>query len=42
MWPAGDIDGVGFVSLRSSDVVRHKIVQDIVDAYARHEATQSH
>jgi phosphate starvation-inducible PhoH-like protein len=38
----GDIDGVGFVSLRSSDVVRHKIVQDIVDAYARHEATQSH
>lgn len=38
----GDIDGVGFVSLRSSDVVRHKIVQDIVDAYARHETTQSH
>ena len=36
----GDIDGVGFVSLRSSDVVRHKIVQDIVDAYARHEAAK--
>jgi phosphate starvation-inducible PhoH-like protein len=34
----GDIDGVGFVTLRSGDVVRHKIVQDIVDAYARHEA----
>lgn len=33
----GDIDGVGFVTLRSSDVVRHKIVQDIVDAYARHD-----
>ncbi|MEM7326083.1 MAG: PhoH family protein [Actinomycetota bacterium] len=38
----GDIEGVGFVSLRSSDVVRHKIVQDIVDAYARHEADQEH
>ena len=36
----GDIDGVGFVSLRSSDVVRHRIVQDIVDAYARHDAEQ--
>jgi phosphate starvation-inducible PhoH-like protein len=32
-----DIDGVGFVRLRSGDVVRHRIVQDIVDAYARHE-----
>ncbi|MEM7272779.1 MAG: PhoH family protein [Actinomycetota bacterium] len=35
----GDIDGVGFVTLRSSDVVRHKIVQDIVDAYARHDSS---
>ncbi|MGB5758385.1 MAG: PhoH family protein [Acidimicrobiales bacterium] len=34
----GGIDGVGFVTLRSGDVVRHKIVQDIVDAYARHES----
>jgi phosphate starvation-inducible PhoH-like protein len=34
----GDIDGVAFSHLRSSDVVRHRIVQDIVDAYARHEA----
>lgn len=34
----GDIDGVGFVTLKSGDVVRHKIVQDIVDAYARHES----
>ena len=34
----GEIDGVGFVELRSGDVVRHKIVQDIVDAYARHES----
>ena len=31
----GDIDGLSFVRLDSSDVVRHRIVQDIVDAYAR-------
>jgi phosphate starvation-inducible PhoH-like protein len=30
-----DIDGLGFVHLTSRDVVRHKIVQDIVDAYER-------
>src|SRR5438105_856412 len=29
------IDGLAFVRLTSKDVVRHKIVQDIVDAYAR-------
>jgi phosphate starvation-inducible PhoH-like protein len=33
----GDIDGLAFVELGSSDVVRHRIVQDIVDAYERHE-----
>ncbi|MEL7157246.1 MAG: PhoH family protein, partial [Actinomycetota bacterium] len=31
------IDGLGFIRLTSSDVVRHRIVQDIVDAYSRHE-----
>ncbi len=31
------IDGLGFVRLRSQDVVRHRIVQDIVDAYARRD-----
>jgi phosphate starvation-inducible PhoH-like protein len=31
------IDGLSFVVLGSSDVVRHRIVQDIVDAYERHE-----
>ena len=31
----GDIDGLGFVHLTSRDVVRHRIVQDIVDAYER-------
>ena len=29
------IDGLGFVRLTSRDVVRHRIVQDIVDAYER-------
>ncbi len=33
-----DIEGLEFVELGSSDVVRHKIVQDIVDAYERHES----
>src|SRR5438132_3404617 len=30
------IDGLVFVELGSRDVVRHRIVQDIVDAYERH------
>jgi len=31
------IEGLVFVELGSGDVVRHKIVQDIVDAYGRHD-----
>ncbi|HVL93582.1 MAG TPA: PhoH family protein [Acidimicrobiales bacterium] len=31
----GEIDGLAFVRLGSRDVVRHRIVQDIVDAYER-------
>ncbi len=31
------IEGMAYVELGSADVVRHRIVQDIVDAYARHE-----
>ncbi|HUS60604.1 MAG TPA: PhoH family protein [Acidimicrobiales bacterium] len=34
----GDIDGLAFIRLSSKDVVRHKIVQDIVDAYERKDA----
>jgi len=34
------IDGLGFVRLKSQDVVRHRIVQDIVDAYARHDKSR--
>ena len=33
----GEIEGLEFVRLTSRDVVRHKIVQDIVDAYERHD-----
>jgi phosphate starvation-inducible PhoH-like protein len=32
-----EIDGLRFVELGSRDVVRHRIVQDIVDAYERHQ-----
>ncbi|MEX1046962.1 MAG: PhoH family protein [Actinomycetota bacterium] len=31
-----DIEGVEFINLGARDVVRHKIVQDIVEAYRRH------
>ncbi len=31
------IEGMAFVRLDSRDVVRHRIVQDIVDAYTRHD-----
>ncbi|MFP5326143.1 MAG: PhoH family protein, partial [Acidimicrobiia bacterium] len=31
----GGIDGLAFVHLTNRDVVRHKIVQDIVSAYER-------
>jgi len=33
------IDGLAFVHLTSKDVVRHRIVQDIVDAYERADTT---
>lgn len=34
------IEGVGFSMLTGRDVVRHKIVQEIVEAYGRHGASQ--
>ncbi|NLW14438.1 MAG: PhoH family protein [Trueperella sp.] len=33
-----DVDGIKFVELGSADVVRHRLVADIVDAYARYDA----
>jgi phosphate starvation-inducible PhoH-like protein len=38
----GGIDGVSFVHLGSKDVVRHRIVQDIVDAYERADTGEAH
>jgi phosphate starvation-inducible PhoH-like protein len=35
------IPGLSFVELSGRDVVRHKIVADIVDAYSRHEENRS-
>ena len=37
----GEIDGLSFVHLTSRDVVRHRIVQDIVDAYERSSSAGS-
>ena len=37
----GDIDGLAFVRLTSKDVVRHRIVQDIVDAYERADVARA-
>lgn len=37
----GDIRGVAFVELTSRDVVRHRVVADIIDAYHRHENSNS-
>ena len=36
-----DIDGLVFVHLTSRDVVRHRIVQDIVDAYTRFDEAKA-
>ena len=33
----GDIDDVAFLRLTSTDVVRHRLVGEIVDAYGRHD-----
>jgi phosphate starvation-inducible PhoH-like protein len=35
-----DIEGVGFVELTGRDVVRHRIVQEIVEAYGRYDEAQ--
>jgi len=35
------IDGLAFMYLSSRDVVRHRIVQDIVEAYRRYDETRS-
>ena len=37
----GEIEGLAFVHLSSRDVVRHRIVQDIVNAYARADSARA-
>ena len=32
----GSIDGIGFIRFGNEDVVRHKLVQRIVEAYKQH------
>ncbi len=32
-----DVEGIGFIALSGKDVVRHKIVKDIINAYDQHE-----
>jgi phosphate starvation-inducible PhoH-like protein len=32
-----DVKGIGFVYFHEKDVVRHKLVRDIIKAYERHE-----
>jgi phosphate starvation-inducible PhoH-like protein len=36
-----DITDIAFVEMTSTDVVRHRIVQSIVDAYEQHEAPRT-
>jgi phosphate starvation-inducible protein PhoH and related proteins len=36
-----DVRDVAFANLSSSDVVRHRLVGDIVDAYERYDAAES-
>ena len=36
-----DIESVAFIRLSSRDVVRHRLVQDIINAYVNHEAHKS-
>ncbi|MCE2527274.1 MAG: PhoH family protein [Actinomycetia bacterium] len=37
----GDIPGVAFVELTSRDVIRHRVVADIIEAYHRYENSNS-
>jgi phosphate starvation-inducible PhoH-like protein len=37
----GDVDDVHFSTLTSTDVVRHRLVGDIVDAYERYDAAEA-
>ena len=36
------VKGISFVTLDKSDVVRHRLVKDIINAYERHEEGHRH
>ena len=36
------VDGVAFVYFNKDDVVRHKLVKDIIDAYAQYKNGNNH
>ncbi|MDH5346497.1 MAG: PhoH family protein, partial [Nitrospira sp.] len=36
-----DIEGIAFIYFDEKDVVRHRLVQDIIKAYDRHQAVSS-
>ena len=38
----GDVDGIAFVHFNKRDVVRHRIVADIIDAYEQADARLHH
>jgi phosphate starvation-inducible PhoH-like protein len=35
-----DVKGIGLIELNEKDVVRHKLVRDIIDAYARKQKSE--
>ena len=37
----GKIEGIGFIELTEKDVVRHRLVQDIIKAYDKHNSAKS-
>ena len=41
-WRSDDVDDIHFAELTSADVVRHRLVSEIVDAYARAEQPITH
>ena len=41
LWRLGRIDAIGKVKLQASDIVRHRLVQDIVAAYEESDQSDS-
>ena len=41
IWRLGNIRDIGIVRLKATDIVRHRLVQDIVEAYEIHDSVDS-